>query len=587
MIDIRDSVRMSADTEFFFINSAYLDAYIRLLEGIRQHHNLSLLIGESGVGKTLLLRKLINEAPANIKFVFCYSTNFNLDDLLTVISDQLGIAIPDGEFTSRSEALNGYFSDCVAQGVSITLIIDDAHHLSKDTLDGFFNLSCFELTGKGTVQIILSGTQELEDILIDVDIFHNNLTDVVRIYLEPLTAADVVDFILRKTQFTGDKIIIDSLTSSPVIKGIDKYTGGVPRLVNMLCEHALRVSKVRGKAAISVDIINEAASELMLKERNTDLLPELDFDALDMTHSDNVVQVAKMEQLLGHENLMNDETQSSVARPLPVDEVTKYSPAIIQWDDQSSEKEKPSKLLNPARLQLLFLVFLVLLAGMLGGMGGIYLYQHIAAQDADQPKAPISAASGPTASPSVSTPGTQSSPQLGSLAQTASVGIQEVPSIAPKVETLGKPLESLSAPPILIETTRSEEKGTLPPTVLSPIIIKPLDASIVSSYMKNGDLLLERGDVASARLFYQEAAHSGLVDAMVAVGKTYDPVVLAQLGIKGFYPNPIKAAEWYLKARERAADPQSIEHLEVLRSWLSNSPDLGEIEASTLRQLLQ
>ena len=93
--------------------------------------------------------------------------------------------------------------------------------------------------------------------------------------------------------------------------------------------------------------------------------------------------------------------------------------------------------------------------------------------------------------------------------------------------------------------------------------------------------------MASARLFYKEAAYSGLVDAMVAVGKTYDPVVLAQLGVKGFYPDPIKAAEWYLKAKEKADDPKSIEHLEVLKSWLSNSPNLGEVEASTLRQLLQ
>lgn len=74
MIDIRDSVKMSADTEFFFINSAYLDAYIRLLEGIRQHHNLLLLTGESGVGKTLLLRKLINRPLAKVRIAHISSS---------------------------------------------------------------------------------------------------------------------------------------------------------------------------------------------------------------------------------------------------------------------------------------------------------------------------------------------------------------------------------------------------------------------------------------------------------------------------------------------------------------------------------
>jgi hypothetical protein len=73
---------------------------------------------------------------------------------------------------------------------------------------------------------------------------------------------------------------------------------------------------------------------------------------------------------------------------------------------------------------------------------------------------------------------------------------------------------------------------------------------------------------------------------MVAVGKTYDPIILNQLGIRGFRPDPVQAAEWYLKAN-KAGESESTERLKELSRWLADSPKLEESEASTLRQLLR
>lgn len=167
------------------------------------------------------------------------------------------------------------------------------------------------------------------------------------------------------------------------------------------------------------------------------------------------------------------------------------------------------------------------------------------------------------------------------------VNSQDSPA-EPEAGSSEKPLESLQTPPVVAKTTYPDEKIEVLPTspALSPVMMKPLDESVILSYMRNGDLLLGRGDVAAARLFYQEAASAGSVEAMVAVGKTYDPVILDQLEIKGFHPDPVKAAEWYLQAKDKAADPQSIERLEALRNWLSNSSVLGESEMSNLKRLL-
>jgi hypothetical protein len=66
----------------FSLNAAYLDAYIHPLEGIREYRRLLILTGEAGVGKTILLRKLISESPTNIKFAYCYTSNFDFYGLL-------------------------------------------------------------------------------------------------------------------------------------------------------------------------------------------------------------------------------------------------------------------------------------------------------------------------------------------------------------------------------------------------------------------------------------------------------------------------------------------------------------------------
>jgi TPR repeat protein len=88
--------------------------------------------------------------------------------------------------------------------------------------------------------------------------------------------------------------------------------------------------------------------------------------------------------------------------------------------------------------------------------------------------------------------------------------------------------------------------------------------------MNNGDLLLTRGDVASARLFYEAAANSGSAAAMTAIGRTYDPLELSRLGIRGFRADPAKAADWYLKAKEQG-DPEAAGQISRLQRWLAET----------------
>jgi type II secretory pathway predicted ATPase ExeA len=586
-LGFRRKIFNTADAEFFFINTAYLDAYIELLEGIRQHRGLLVLTSEAGIGKTLLLRKLVNEAPAKIKFVFCYSTNLDFNNLLAVISDQLGVMTQGREFSDRLEALKEYFSHCFAQGIDVALLIDDAHHLNEDVLNGLLALSHLEFEAGNTVQIVLSGTPVLEEILAKIQVFHSYLASAVRIRLEPLTTADVAAFISRQVQH-ADGPSMESLFPLPVIERISHYTGGIPRLINTLCERALLSTQIKGQVTVSIATVDEAASELILRDRTMTSSPVADFPSLEETRSGNTVQVARMEQLLAKsDSLLGEETQSILIGSLSADEPEEHSQAVMQqWDDRQFGKKR-SKLFNSTGLQIVLLILMALLAGLLGGTGSVYLYQRTIAK-----VKPLTPAASTPADITTSVPAPINKVEPPAMPGSAQAPLTTSPEMSTKPVAIleagspQKPLESSQAPKAVTETTHPVAKIELPPASPSTTAAKPLETSLISSYMSSGDLLLARGDIVSARLFYLEAANAGSVVGMMAVGKTYDPIILNQLGTKGFRADPVKAAEWYLKAK-KAGDSESIERLEELKRWLSKSPALEEIEANNLRELLR
>jgi TPR repeat protein len=104
-------------------------------------------------------------------------------------------------------------------------------------------------------------------------------------------------------------------------------------------------------------------------------------------------------------------------------------------------------------------------------------------------------------------------------------------------------------------------------------------------YLRRGDRLLTVGDVTSARLFYEAALTAGESEAITAIGKTFDPVSLNQIGLAAYHANPIKAAEWYLQAA-KAGDPEAYKHRDEMQQWLTQSNSLSGTQKRTLRRLL-
>lgn len=668
--------------DFFFINKAYLNAYLQLLDGIGRPGGLFVLIGEAGVGKTFLLRKLTNEALETIRIVFCYSTNLDYDNLITLISDQLGISTSEKTHSNQFTALKDYLNQCPKQGIRVALLIDDAHHLGQEGLNHLIKWSSLELAEDHGLRIVLSGPPVLEEILNQV--WRSSLaTSVIPIHLEPLSSVDVATYMSRKIKSAYDLMDVDDLFLPSVIETIASYTGGIPRLINSLCEHALLITQLNGEKNISITSIKEAASELMLEEKIStedatqfseenfiedktlfvrktqkkildtnhfsaenrkkvigsllaDLAEEpekkhdnalketVSIDSFDPnttvfsggTHPSSVNQFTQTTRLAARNEKSTDDHAGNRNLELTlVKEPVTTMPQVIQRDDFPSGRKGP-EMVRTKRLPTALFMFSALLSGLIGGVGSIYLFRLIpewipesssakreTAAPAPAPTQAITAVAMPV-SDSHEVSGATPEAVIESAAIDPEAVIEsaasEISTPAPSSVSLESltDLASAASPPSLdlalspatttpiIEVTPSvakiETAAVSPPTSEQTTAKTPP----VSSYMSSGDTLLGRGDVASARLFYEAAAAVGYAAAMTAVGKTYDPVMLNQMGIKGFRADPVKAAEWYLKA-EKAGDPETVERLEELKRWMTDGSEWEETELNALRQLLR
>ena len=286
----------------FFPNTGYLDAYVRLLDGICQHRGLLVLTGEAGTGKTLLLRKLIQEAPATIKFVVCYSTNLDFDNLLTVIGDQLQLITHELERPPKLKALKEYLNTCFEQGINVALLIDEAHHLDRDVLSHLLTLTHLGPKEGHSLQIVLSGVPVLEETLVQQPALQPNIANAVYVRLKPLSEAAVTAFIYRQLQSAGGPPP-ENLFPAPAIDGIARYTGGIPRLINMLCERTLWIAQLNGQSTVSTEIIDEAASGLMLQEQATVQELESRLSHLETPCSGNTQPVFRAARLQAHDEI--------------------------------------------------------------------------------------------------------------------------------------------------------------------------------------------------------------------------------------------------------------------------------------------
>jgi len=254
---------VNPDPRYLFFTPSALEALASLTYGIQTRKGIVLLTGEVGTGKTTLLNKLLDwlhERQAATSFIF--NTQLSVSDLFDCLMADFGIPLQSrtkGEMLLR---LNRWLLDRHEVGQLAVLVVDEAQNLSPQALEEIRLLTNLETSSEKLLQIVLSGQPELEEKLRHPQLRQLRQRITLRCRTSQLSLAEACGYVAERLHIAGANG--EPIFSTEAIESICNYARGIPRVINVLCEHALINAYVDQQKPVPAQIIDEVAREFEL-----------------------------------------------------------------------------------------------------------------------------------------------------------------------------------------------------------------------------------------------------------------------------------------------------------------------------------
>ena len=251
------------DPGFLYPSSQHRQAVAHLKYGLDREGGFVLLTGEVGTGKTTLTRTLIKRLPAHVRVAYVLNSTFDAADVLASICQELGIKLPKSSKTSLTkncvDALNADLIESHAEGKKTLVVIEEAQNLSPEVLEILRLLSNLETATHKLLHILLVGQPELLETLAQKDQRQLNQRVVARFHLLPLEKTDVANYVNHRLHHAGAN---RAIFESSAMTALFKLTQGVPRLINLICHHAMLAAYATGTKTVSAKLVKAAAVEI-------------------------------------------------------------------------------------------------------------------------------------------------------------------------------------------------------------------------------------------------------------------------------------------------------------------------------------
>lgn len=256
---------LSADPSFLWMSEKHKEGLAVLKYGLQDNKGFILLTGDVGIGKTTLINAFINSLDSNV--IVASMTNPGLKRI--EFYNFLGAMFDIGrKFTGKDEFLidfRAFLEKCHRDGKRVLLIVDEAQRLSRILLEEIRLLSNIELQNEKLLNIFIIGQDELNETLDR----HENRALRQRMtllyHLEPLSKSETAEYIQHRLRIAGTK---QEIFTQKAAREIYAFSGGYPRVINIICDHAMLTGYVKQKKTIHAAEIIECARDLRLKRKS-------------------------------------------------------------------------------------------------------------------------------------------------------------------------------------------------------------------------------------------------------------------------------------------------------------------------------
>lgn len=256
---------VNPDPRYLLLTKQIEEALTGLMYGIQTKKGFITLTGEVGTGKTTLVNRLLDWLHhRRARTAFLFNSRMNSSQLFDFILSEFEIKCDSNSKSQQLMSLNHWLLDRYRAGETVVLIIDEAQNLTFPVLEEIRLLTNLETATEKLLQIVLSGQPELEQKLKLPELRQLRQRIMLRCKTAPLTKEQTYEYIQERLRIAGANST--AIFSQPAMDTVHLYSLGVPRVINLLCEHSLVNAYVDQQRPVGPKVVEDVAREFQLDE---------------------------------------------------------------------------------------------------------------------------------------------------------------------------------------------------------------------------------------------------------------------------------------------------------------------------------
>jgi general secretion pathway protein A len=249
---------------FLYLGEVHKEALAMLTYGVMEQKSFVLLTGEVGTGKTTILRAMLNDLDKSVKYVHLANPLLSAKEFTNYLT--LSAFRNRVTFKSKAEfllAFEAFLTKCSQHQRHFLLVIDEAHKLSYDLLEEIRLLSNMETADERLISIFLVGQPELNKKLNDPRCRALLQRISIRYHIKPLSLQETEEYLTKRLIVAGAQKA-DDIFPLPVRRAIHEYSGGFPRMINILSDNLLLLGYSKGQRKLTPAMVRECYEDMQL-----------------------------------------------------------------------------------------------------------------------------------------------------------------------------------------------------------------------------------------------------------------------------------------------------------------------------------